>query len=97
MTVSLVRAAYDAMMGNYRLELRGAECVIHSDQGSQYLSTTFQRLLPDEGFLQSVSYRGNSQDNAPIESFFGRIKCKLLDLVALCPDAETVRRMISGL
>ena len=39
---------------------------------------------------------GNSQDNAPMESFFGRLKCELLDLVALCPDASTVSRMISG-
>ena len=88
--------AYDVMMENHGHELRGAACVIHSDQGSQYLSTTFQRLLSDDGFLQSVSDRGNSQDNAPMESFFGRLKCELLDLVALCPDASTVSRMISG-
>ena len=87
---------YDVMMENHGHELRGAACVIHSDQGSQYLSTTFQRLLSDDGFLQSVSDRGNSQDNAPMESFFGRLKCELLDLVALCPDASTVSRMISG-
>ena len=31
-----------------------------------------------------------------MESFFGRLKCELLDLVALCPDASTVSRMISG-
>lgn len=96
MTVSLVKSAYDVMMENHEHELRGAACVIHSDQGSQYLSTTFQRLLSDDGFLQSVSDRGNSQDNAPMESFFGRLKCELLDLVALCPDASTVSRMISG-
>lgn len=96
MTVSLVKSAYDVMMENHGHELRGAACVIHSDQGSQYLSTTFQRLLSDDGFLQSVSDRGNSQDNAPMESFFGRLKCELLDLVALCPDASTVSRMISG-
>ena len=89
-------ADYDVMMENHGHELRGAACVIHSDQGSQYLSTTFQRLLSDDGFLQSVSDRGNSQDNAPMESFFGRLKCELLDLVALCPDASTVSRMISG-
>lgn len=69
MTVSLVKSAYDVMMENHGHELRGAACVIHSDQGSQYLSTTFQRLLSDDGFLQSVSDRGNSQDNAPMESF----------------------------
>lgn len=94
--VTLDELDYDVMMENHGHELRGAACVIHSDQGSQYLSTTFQRLLSDDGFLQSVSDRGNSQDNAPMESFFGRLKCELLDLVALCPDASTVSRMISG-
>lgn len=43
---------------------------IHSDQGSQYLSTSFQELLNDDDFIQSMSARGNSYDNAPIESFF---------------------------
>ena len=31
-----------------------------------------------------------------MESFFGRMKCEILDLVALCPDADTVKRMIDG-
>lgn len=84
------------MMEKHRTELHRAECVIHSDQGSQYLSTTFQKLLSDDDFIQSVSGRGNSQDNAPMESFFGRMKCELLDLVALCPDADSVAKMIDG-
>ena len=96
MTVELVKNAYNAMMEQHGKELRGAQCVIHSDQGSQYLSTTFQALLTDDGFVQSVSGRGNSQDNAPMESFFGRMKCEMLDLIALCPDSETAKRMISG-
>ena len=96
MTVELVKTAYDAMMEKHRTELHRAECVIHSDQGSQYLSTTFQKLLSDDDFIQSVSGRGNSQDNAPMESFFGRMKCELLDLVALCPDADSVAKMIDG-
>jgi len=96
MTVELVKTAYDAMLEKHGAELRQAECVIHSDQGSQYLSTTFQKLLSDDGFIQSVSGRGNSQDNAPMESFFGRMKCELLDLIALCPNADTVAKMIDG-
>ena len=96
MTAELVKTAYDAMMEKHRTELHRAECVIHSDQGSQYLSTTFQKLLSDDDFIQSVSGRGNSQDNAPMESFFGRMKCELLDLVALCPDADSVAKMING-
>ena len=87
---------FNAMMEKHGKELHDAQCVIHSDQGSQYLSTTFQTLLTDDGFVQSVSGRGNSQDNAPMESFFGRMKCEMLDLIALCPDSETAKRMISG-
>ncbi len=72
MTVQLVKDAYQAMMEKHGNELQGAACMIHSDQGSQYLSTTFQKLLSEDGFVQSVSGRGNSQDNAPMESCFGR-------------------------
>ena len=68
----------------------------HSDQGSQYLATDFQRILSDDGFIQSMSDRGNSQDNAPMESFFGRMKTEALDIIALCPDLSTVRKLIDG-
>ena len=69
MTVSLVKSAYDVMMENHGHELRGAACVIHSDQGSQYLSTTFQRLLSDDGFLQSVSDRAILRTMPPWNHF----------------------------
>ena len=95
MTVDLVKAAYDRMMEQYADQLKHSEVYIHSDQGSQYLSTTFRKILEDDGFIQSVSGRGNSQDNAPMESFFGKMKTQILDLVALCPDVETVKEMIT--
>lgn len=96
MTVDLVKEAYDGMMGKHGKELKNAGVYVHHDQGSQYLSTTFRELLSDDGFIQSVSRRGNSQDNAPMESFFGQMKCRIIDLVALCPDAGTAKRMING-
>lgn len=98
MTVELVKEAYSRMMDAHGREMKskGVECYIHSDAGSQYLSTTFKELLENDGFIQSVSRRGNSQDNSPMESFFGRMKCEVLDLVALCPDAETAARLIEG-
>lgn len=96
MTTELVKEAYDGMMKKHGKELTKAECYIHSDQGSQYLSTTFKEILSDDGFIQSVSRRGNSQDNAPMESFFGQMKCRIIDLVALCPDAETAIRLVNG-
>ena len=96
MDVSLVSEAYNDMMSNHRSELSRPDVLIHSDQGSQYLSVTFQKLLEDDGFLQSMSRRGNSQDNAPMESFFGRMKCQLLKLIEMCPDYATVRDLIAG-
>lgn len=46
----------------------------HSDQGSQYRSEDFQRLLADQGVLCSMSKRGDCWDNAVVESFFSSLK-----------------------
>jgi Transposase and inactivated derivatives len=46
----------------------------HSDQGSQYTSEQFQRLLVDHGVICSMSRSGNVWDNAATESFFSSLK-----------------------
>jgi putative transposase len=46
----------------------------HSDQGSQYTSEDFQRLLADQGITCSMSRRGDCWDNAALESFFSSLK-----------------------
>ena len=46
----------------------------HSDQGSQYTSESFQRLLADQGLSCSMSRSGNVWDNAARESFFSSLK-----------------------
>ncbi len=46
----------------------------HSDRGSQYACDDFQRLLDEHDLLCSMSRRGNCYDNAPTESFFGKLK-----------------------
>jgi putative transposase len=46
----------------------------HSDQGSQYTSEQFQRLLADNGVVCSMSRSGNVWDNAGMESFFSSLK-----------------------
>lgn len=48
--------------------------IFHSDQGTLYLTDTFQRRIRDLGMVQSMSKRGNCWDNAPQESFFGHFK-----------------------
>lgn len=46
----------------------------HSDQGSQYTSEQFQRLLADHGITCSMSRSGNVWDNSAMESFFSSLK-----------------------
>ena len=46
----------------------------HSDQGSQYTSEQFRRLMADNGVTCSMSRSGNVWDNAAMESFFSTLK-----------------------
>ena len=46
----------------------------HSDQGSQYTSEQFQRLMADNNVTCSMSRSGNVWDNAAMESFFSTLK-----------------------
>lgn len=43
--------------------------IIHSDRGSQYCSYEYQKLLVDNGFICSMSKRGDCYDNASMESW----------------------------
>ena len=45
-----------------------------SDQGSQYSSEGFQRLMADHGVTCSMSRSGDVRDNAAMESFFSSLK-----------------------
>ena len=96
MDTGLVKNAYDMMMEKHSGEFRDAAVYIHSDQGSQYLSTSFQQLLKDDDLIQSVSARGNSLDNSPMESFFSRLKTDILDLVALCKTLDSALELVDG-
>jgi putative transposase len=51
----------------------------HSDQGSQYTSEQFQRLLAENGVTCSMSRSGNVWDNAAMESFFSSLKVERTD------------------
>ena len=46
----------------------------HSDQGSQYASDDFQRVLAEHGIECSMSRRGDVWDNSAMESFFSTLK-----------------------
>ena len=51
----------------------------HSDQGSQYTSDQFQRLLGELGITCSMSRSGNCWDNSAMESFFKTLKTERTD------------------
>ena len=51
---------------------------MHSDRGSQYVSSSYQRQLNDNGFICSMSRKGNCWDNAVAESFFHTLKSELV-------------------
>jgi transposase InsO family protein len=55
----------------------GAGLLAHSDRGSQYASAHYQRVLSAVGIVCSMSGVGQCWDNAPVESFFGRLKCEV--------------------
>lgn len=48
--------------------------IFHSDQGIQYASSQFKKLLNKNGIIQSMSRKGNCYDNAVAEAFFHTLK-----------------------
>ena len=71
MTAQLV---IDALMMAIWRRGKPIELLHHSDQGSQYTSEDFQRLLADQGITCSMSRKGDCWDNAAMESFFSTLK-----------------------
>jgi transposase InsO family protein len=74
MTSRLVVDALEMALARRR---PGAGLLAHSDRGSQYASDHYQRVLAAEGITCSMSEVGQCWDNAPVESFFGRLKCEI--------------------
>jgi len=60
------------MAADHRQNIHGV--LLHSDQGAQYASTSYQHLLSDLGAICSMSRKGNCWDNAAMESFFHSLK-----------------------
>jgi len=54
------------------------EIWLHSDRGVQFSSTMFREVLSVAKIGQSMSRKGDCWDNAPCESWFGKLQCALL-------------------
>jgi len=71
MTQELALDALNMAIGNHP-ETTGI--IHHSDRGIQYACNAYQKLLKDNGFIGSMSRKGNCWDNAPMESFYHTLK-----------------------
>ena len=54
------------------------DLILHSDRGVQYRAQKYVDYVHSKGLKQSMSRKGNCWDNAPMESFFGRLKVELI-------------------
>lgn len=68
----------NALNDAYNRAERPSGVILHSDRGSQYCSNDYQDLIKKYGFICSMSRKGNCWDNAPMESFWGKMKCEWL-------------------
>ena len=70
----------------------GEGVLYHTDQGILYLQDSFQQRAAELGFVQSMSKRGNSQDNSPCEVLHGNFKQEV-DYLS-CKDEEELRVLL---
>jgi putative transposase len=75
LTDLLTRRSLEMALGRRQLT---AGLICHSDRGSQYASHAFTAMLDQAHILPSMSRSGNAYDNAPMESFFSRLKDELI-------------------
>ncbi len=55
-----------------KVDVKGT--ILHSDQGHQFTSIDYTEYLQSLKMKKSMSRKANCWDNAPMESFFGRLK-----------------------
>jgi putative transposase len=63
----------------------------HTDRGIQYASASYQQLLTENGFVASMSRKGNCLDNAVAESFFSTLKAELVASTTFATRASAAR------
>ncbi len=72
---SLVSLAFSRALARRR---PGAELMVHTDQGSQYVADDFKKQLYENEITLSMSRKGNCWDNAVVESFFHSFKVEAI-------------------
>lgn len=75
LTDQLTRKSLQMALGRRRPQ---PGLIHHSDRGGQYASDAYRTLLAEAEIVPSMSSTGNAYDNAPMESFFSRLKNELV-------------------
>lgn len=70
-------ALQDAVARIGKKKIRGA--LLHSDRGSTYASNKYVEMLQKYKITGSMSRKGDCWDNAPMESFWGRMKTEWIE------------------
>lgn len=69
----------DAVNMAAKERLRGKAVILHSDHGTQFTSWSFSQNIARLGIMGSMGTIGDCYDNAPMESFWGRMQVELLN------------------
>jgi putative transposase len=87
------KLALDAMEMALRRRAPTPGLLHHSDRGCQYAAQDFQKLLAKQSIECSMSRKGNCWDNAPTESFFGKLKVEWVHGVDYADHEEAHRHL----
>jgi transposase InsO family protein len=82
-----------ALRAGLRARRPRAGLLHHSDRGSHYTGSSYQRLLAAHGVQCSMSRRGDCWDNAVVESFFATLKTELVAGVTWKTPAEAIEAL----
>ena len=91
--VDFVLETVNQMIEKHGISL-ATDTIIHSDQGCHYTSCSFIQLVKDKGLRQSMSRKGNCWDNAPQESFYGRMKDHIGERIQECTTYKEIHTII---
>lgn len=78
-----------------RKKIRLKTVYVHQDQGSQFTSYEYVAALTANGITLSYSRKGTPQDNAEMESFFGRLKDEWKTVFAEATSFEELKKLVS--
>jgi putative transposase len=71
----------------------GPGLIHHSDRGSQYCAHEYRRLVDQFKMRASMSGKGDCYDNAPMESFWGKLKDELVHPSRYTTRGQAIREI----